>query len=617
MSGILGVWNSQKPAPWQKMLGDLNILGRDGQGDWHDSEVGLSLGRTQLFNTPESCLEKPVIEYEGCVLVWNGRVDDRESLLAGRTKITDAQLIIESYCRWGVDCLKHLIGEFVFILWDASKDLLFVGCDPVGGRTISYYWDGQTLLLSSRVLTLLHHPQVSKELDQLYLAHALCYLWAQPPGITPFAAIKRLRPGFAITISSGHFSLSPIERLTRPKSFNGDRSPEVYYDKFWCLLNQATKDRLRTHRPVCTTLSGGLDSTTITVSVLNHLSSVDAFSNVTTVFTEFDERQPIQSFLERYPQVRWHDVNCDRAWAFSESLDSLPVTDDPLVAGTTAMNVQLYQNIQKLGFGNIFDGEWGDNLFAANIQDFARSGSWRGVIKQLQNTKRWHSSLWKYLLLPHLPTCIQHQWFARWQRQLDPTPVWLKSAFTQQPETKAALRQYFTSFFDANLETSMSWTMECSGSVGTSQVYKLFQSSLGLEFVSPFQDRRLIQFALDLHPLLQHDSTHNKIFLRRANQKTLPEDILWRPKTNYFDPLRYAGLGQGDRVLNILDFLKNSSFFSSIVNVYLIEKELNKYRVDYQSNYDRKNYFKQDDTNFLYAIFAFTNWYKKIQKQYL
>jgi asparagine synthase (glutamine-hydrolysing) len=89
MSGILGVWNSQKATPWQKMLDDITVLGKDGRGDWHDSQVGLSLGRTQLFNTPESCQESPVIDYEGCVLVWDGRVDDRESLLAGRTNITD------------------------------------------------------------------------------------------------------------------------------------------------------------------------------------------------------------------------------------------------------------------------------------------------------------------------------------------------------------------------------------------------------------------------------------------------------------------------------------------------------------------------------------------------
>lgn len=84
MSGILGVWNSKKSIPWQKMLTDLEILGGDAQGDWHNPEVGLSLGRTQFYNTPESCCEPPVVTYEGCVLVWDGRLDDRESLLSDR-----------------------------------------------------------------------------------------------------------------------------------------------------------------------------------------------------------------------------------------------------------------------------------------------------------------------------------------------------------------------------------------------------------------------------------------------------------------------------------------------------------------------------------------------------
>jgi asparagine synthase (glutamine-hydrolysing) len=73
MSGILGVWNSQQRTPWQIMLDDLQVQGRDGQGDWHDVNVGLSLGRTQFFNTPESCHETPVVESLGCVLVWSFR----------------------------------------------------------------------------------------------------------------------------------------------------------------------------------------------------------------------------------------------------------------------------------------------------------------------------------------------------------------------------------------------------------------------------------------------------------------------------------------------------------------------------------------------------------------
>jgi asparagine synthase (glutamine-hydrolysing) len=613
MSGILGVWNSQKPTPWQKMLEDLKVLGANGQGDWHDPSVGLSLGRTQLFNTPESCLEPPVVEFQGCVLVWDGRLDNRDSLLLGRSDVTDAQLIIESYRRWGVDCLSHLTGEFSFILWDALRDLLFVGCDVVGGRTLAYFWDGQTLLLSSRVLTLLFHPQVSRELDPLYVAHTLCNFWAHPPGLTPFAKIKRLRPGFALMLQSGKLQQRKVGQLTKPDRYESPRSSEIYYEEFWHLLDRSVKDRLRNHRPVCTTLSGGLDSTTVTISLLNYLPTIDAFSNITTIFPEFDERKSIQSFLEQYPQVRWHGINGDRAWALSEPWERLPATDDPLVACTLAMDLQLFEQMQQVGYGLVFDGDWGDNLFYVDLQDLVKAGSWQQVYKHLSGQSRWHSLLWKELILPKLPQFWRTKWFAKWRKLADPMPPWIASRFKQQPEMEIAVNQYFESFLSANLWESLVWRIESPGSLGALQAYRLLRNFYQLESTSPFQDRRLIEFALNLPPSIQYHSDYNKIFLRKANQNNFPSDVLWRSKDNYFDPLHYAGLGKGESVLVLLEKLQNSSL-SEFIDVLKAKESLDRYRQDYASNYCPGKSFQHSTASNLYSLFTFVNWYQRLER---
>lgn len=617
MSGILGVWNSQKPTPWRKMLDDLTVLGRDEQGDWHDRSVGLSLGRTQFYNTPESCHEAPVVELEGCVLVWDGRLDDREPLLGDRPSCTtDAQLIIESYRRRGADCLRHLTGEFVFILWDASRDLLLVGCDVVGGRTLAYYWDGQTLLLSSRVLTLLLHPQVSRELDELYLAHTVCDFWTHPPGMTPFADIKRLLPGFALILQSGQLQQRKIAQLAIPEGYESPKSPEIYYEKFWYLLNQAVKDRLRSYRPVCTTLSGGLDSTTVTVSLLNQLPTVDAFSIVTEVFPEFDERQPIGSFLQRYPQVRWHEVNCDRAWSLSEPWERLPVTDDPLVTATLPMNLHVMQQIQQQGFGLVFDGELGDELFYTSIQDLARVGCWGQVLQHLVTKTRWHSALWRSFVVPRLPQYWQAKWFARCRRKSDPIPTWITPTYVQKPQTQTALQQYFESSLPTNLRQALTIAMEYGGFVGSLQVYRLLKYAHQLESTSPLQDRRLIEFAISLHPSVQNHPVHGKVFLRQANRTSLPEDVLWRPKNNYFDPLKYAGIGKGQRALELLEQLQNIPILQEIVDVGQVETHLNNYRQGYSESYRPGQPYRNDMANMLYALFSFINWYQRFDKHY-
>ena len=257
-----------------------------------------------------------------------------------------------------------------------------------------------------------------------------------------------------------------------------------------------------------------------------------------------------------------------------------------------------------------------DNLFAASFQDCIQTKNWGLAIEHLRHQKYWRSALWRYLCLPSLPQSIRKRFYGRWQNRSNPIPPWLKPISSRSSVIKQALEQYYAGFSQENLLSSMNWTTSCSGSVGASQVYKLYRHAMGLESASPLQDYRLIQFALNLPPVVQQDFSYNKIFLRRVNRKTLPEDLAWRPKTNYFDPLRYAGLGAGERVMTILDKLKNNSLLSAIIDVPAIERELRNYRADFSKNYAAQRYFQQDITNTLYAAFMFAFWYDNVSTKY-
>jgi asparagine synthase (glutamine-hydrolysing) len=611
MSGLLGVWNSQSPVPWKQMLHDLQVLGPNGVGDWHGLNGQLSLGRTQFFDTPESQAEPPVIEYAGCVLVWEGRLDDRESLLAGHSgPVSDGQLLVESYRRWGIDCINRLIGEFVFILWDAANDLLLIGCDPVGKCTVAYTWDGQTLLISSRVLTLLLHPTVSRELDPLYLANTLCSLQGQEPGSTPFHNVNRLLPGYALILKAGQMQLRQIATLNFPECYDVSRSPESYYEEFWNLLNISVKDRLRTIYPVCTTLSGGLDSTTVTVSLLNHLPMIDAFSTVTSIYPEFDEREPIETFLARYPQTKWHSVNSDHAWSLSEPWDKLPAIDDPLVYCTMPMNLHLMEQVQQQGFGLIFDGEWGDEICNVSFADLVRSGPWRKVNEYIKHQKRWPSFLWREFVLPRLSAYYRRQWFS-W-RHSDALPAYITPEYAESTLTKMAIDQSYGSITNQGLQQSISWAAASGFSVASNNASALMQTSMNLQSASPLQDRRLMEFAINIPPEFQVDPQHGKIFLRQANRDYLPNQILWRPKNNYFDPMKYAGIGKGSECLDLLEKLKNIDCLMGIVDISRTEKMLLDYRLGFAQDYCIGHSYRNSEANYLYQLFVFVNWYQRM-----
>jgi asparagine synthase (glutamine-hydrolysing) len=617
MSGILCVWQSQTSTPWQAMLDDLTVLGSDGRGDWHDPLVGLKIGRTQCFNTPESVEEPPIVEAEGCILAWDGRLDDRDSLLGGRSaSISDAQLIIESYRRWGSDCIRQLTGEFAFVLWDASQALLLAGCDVTGGRTIAYYWDGRTLLLSSRLLTLLHHPQVDHQLDELYLAHGLWGSLSQPADITPFANLKRLQPGWALILRSGKLQQRQIAAFTAP-DFYPPAKPEASYEQFWYLLNQAIRDRLRTRHRMCVTLSGGLDSTTVAVSLLQHLPAIDAFSMVTDCFPEFDERESIEAFLQHYAQVRWHSIQCDAAWALSEPWHQLSIPDDPLIPCTTAMNLHMMQQIQASGYGLVFDGEGGDELFCETLPDLVQIGAWRSIIQRLKSDSHWRSTFWYTFILPLLSQRWQAKWFARCQRRVNPLPAWIASAYAQTVTMQTVLQQHYAGFLPNNLVDGINWSLSSGYSIASKQLFRVLQADHRLEFTSPFLDRRLIEFAIQLHPSLHHYLDYTKIFLRQVNQTTLPDTVRWRPKENYFDPVKYAGLGKGETVLHLLEQLKVLPFVQDRINIEQVEAHLLHYRQGYQEAYQPGHPYCNGEANALYGLFSFVNWFHYVNDRYL
>jgi asparagine synthase (glutamine-hydrolysing) len=272
------------------------------------------------------------------------------------------------------------------------------------------------------------------------------------------------------------------------------------------------------------------------------------------------------------------------------------------------------EQVQKQGFGLVFDGEWGDELFYATLKDLARVGEWQQVLQQLKTEKRWHSTLWYELLLPHLPKYWQTIWFAKWKRNSNRLPPWITPTYAQNPQTQVALQQYFESFLSTNLMQGITWAMESAGSVGITQVYRLLGYFYRLESTSPLQDQRLIEFAINLPPSLQNDPVHEKIFLRKANQLTLPEDIRWRPKHNYFDPVKYAGLVKGHQTVALLEQLPKCLCLQDFVDSRQVENSLKSYCQGYIESYIPGKPFRNDIASKLYNLFVFINWEKRIKK---
>src|SRR5690606_31000862 len=118
----------------------------------------VAMGWRLHATTPEDVGDRqPLISTGGAlVLVADARIDNHDELArtldlprAADGALPDASFILAAYRRWGEDCVERLIGEFAFILWDATRALLIAARDHLGRRCLAYHNDGRKLALAS------------------------------------------------------------------------------------------------------------------------------------------------------------------------------------------------------------------------------------------------------------------------------------------------------------------------------------------------------------------------------------------------------------------------------------------------------------------------------------
>ena len=272
MSGIVGIINLDGQPVERLLLRRLTEFlaygGPDAQEVWTEGPVGL--GHAMLRTTFESEHERQPYSLDGRVWITaDARIDGRAELirkLAGKgcgllKDIPDPEIILQAYRVWGEDCVRHLLGDFAFAIWDGPHRRLFCARDHSGIKPFFYARVKDCFVFSNSLDCLRQHPQVSDELNELAIADFLLFDFNQEPATTTFTDIQRLPAAHSAVLRDGTFRTRRYWTLP----FSGPiryKQQSDYVEHFIELLQQAVADRLRTRR-VGVLMSGGLDSSTV------------------------------------------------------------------------------------------------------------------------------------------------------------------------------------------------------------------------------------------------------------------------------------------------------------------------------------------------------------------
>jgi asparagine synthase (glutamine-hydrolysing) len=373
MCGIVAMFSKGEPISTEalaKATQRLSYRGPDKQSQWIAAHQLVGLGHTRLSIIDLTTGDQPIANEDGQLhVIVNGEFYDFERIRCELKQkghrfstCSDSEIVLHLYEEFGIQCLHHLRGEFAFILWDESKQLLFAARDRFGIKPLFYTMVGDILYLASEAKALFA-AGVPARWDQESFFQQL-FLYANQDR-TLFAGVYQVPPGHYLLGTRHGVKLVRYWDLDYPR--DDDSKPRYtnteYIEQIRHKLEEAVKIRLRADVPVGSFLSGGLDSSAVLGIAAKHSSQPVRAFTVTFDEAGYDEEAIARETAARVgaefqpillKQSDFADHITDAIW-HAETLD----TNSRGVARYLQSRV-----VHDSGYKVILSGDGSDEIFA-------------------------------------------------------------------------------------------------------------------------------------------------------------------------------------------------------------------------------------------------------------
>ena len=532
MCGIAGIvrFNGSVQLEQLKSMTDSIVhRGPDGEGHWINDKKNVGFGhrRLSIIDLSEGG-HQPMHFQDRFTITYNGEIYNyielRKELEAEgiifKTKC-DTEVLLAMYAKKGSDCLDDLDGMFAFAIWDSEKHELFCARDRFGEKPFHYFLDETQFIFGSEMKEIwatgikksiqqdkLHQfvlPNKGNTQDELTETH--------------FDGIKKLKNAHFLKIDrenkvtiSKYWSLDNI-------ATNNEISLEEATDKYYRLFEESVRLRLRSDVPVGSSLSGGLDSSSI-VCLIDQLKNKDQNQKVFSArFRNFEKDEGV--FIDKVVD------SCSKVDAFTTypaEEDILAIMDKALLHqeepfGSSSILAQW--RVMELAKENnvtvLMDGQGADEYLAGYTPDT------RVYINQLffEDRKKHHVEYERYMKqYGHLHSFPKYEETETARMKLGR----IKKQLLGQPINYLTLKDRLN-----NMLTSGSLQNLLRFADRNSMAHSL-------EVRLPFLSHKLVEFAFSLpdHFLLHEGWT--KYIHRKALEPILPYDICWRTDKIGYEP---------------------------------------------------------------------------------
>ena len=541
MSAIFGCVCSDGAAPQLALMQpSMADWGRDGLQLCQQGTAGFALALTH--NTPQAHFETLPrwLETQQLLFCAAARLDNREDLCrvlniapAEREHMADGELALRAYLRWGENCPQHLLGDWALAAWQQREQRLFLARDHMG-NTALYFSQALTGggFAFAATPTALHALGVPRRLNELYLARRLTSLHADRDLQTIALDVQRLAPAHALTLSpSGLRSWC----YWRPEDIVEHRNarPDDACAGMLELYTQAVASRCRSARPVASTLSGGLDSGSVTALAARHLAArglrLGAFTQIPLYDTRAvlgprmfgDEREFAQCTAAGLPNVDHQLLPSAHVSPMEGLLRLLKLLDQPAHAANNFFWLHdLLHTAQTQGYGVLLTGQGGNGGI-----------SWPGAPELASLPAVWRAAGWKAALRRQLPRTLLRRVLLLRSGQRD----WSHTAISPDFARRVGLAEQEALSIGTCEPAEAGWRTPRDkhlalvrqmrlGMVG--ETWASCGAAYALDIRDPTLDVRVLEYTLALPDTLFYNAAGgNRLLIRGATHGILPERV--------------------------------------------------------------------------------------------
>lgn len=633
LSAIVGIYQEEEKfsllEQGTKLMECLKKFPANDTQIWNEKNVFL--GCHNQWITPESIGETlPFYDSERRMAITSDAIiDNRMELFEElqiakpfRNHMTDSQLILLAYLKWGEDSPKHLIGDFAYMIWDYDNQKLFGARDFSGSRTLYYYKDQLRFAFSTTIEPLFSLPNIKKDLNDEWLAEFI----AIPTIVesvnvfsTVYKNINQVPPSHSISVVEGRVKLTKYMNVAPDiqLKFNSD---EDYEEAFRDVFERAVTERIRTFGEVGSHLSGGLDSGTVVSFASKALGKnkkqlytysyvpEDDFVDWTPYYYTPDESPFIKETVNHVGNITDHYLDFKGKSPLAEVNEFLNIMEMPYKFFENTFWLKgIYEEAQERNIKIMLNGargnhsiSWGSwNLTMNYYSNLLKKLRWVRLYRELgEYCKNYKTG--KSVMAPIVVKKTFSNLFSSTNKPTYEFPSIINPSFAQKTRVYERLIEFGMDITGGNIATNRLdtyrrlhyeqpyyWNKNGTATTKLSLRYGLWDRD-------PTNDLRVIQFCLAIPEEQYVKGGIERAFIRRATRGLLPDKVRMNHRTRGIQgaDVVHRMKGNWQMFIRELENLIADPVMNDVLNIEVLKNAISKIKGEPRPEFVTSNEFK-------------------------